>query len=530
MQTHPGEPPAARMSGNPPVVEMRGIVKRFPGGVTANAGIDLHLYRGEILGLLGENGAGKTTLMNILYGLYHPDAGDIYLHGRHVRFRSTHEAIAHGLGMVHQHFMLVPTFTVAENIALGQPSGRGPVLEKRQTLNRRILELSKRYGLETDPDAYIWQLSVGQQQRVEILKALYQGAEVLILDEPTAVLTPQEVDELLAILRRLATDGRSVIFISHKLREVLAVCDRIMVLRDGHLTGDVPAAETSLADLSRMMVGREVAAITKRPATPGEERLRLQDLHVWDDRGLPALRGLGLVVRAGEIVGIAGVEGNGQRELEEALCGVRAVQSGQVLLCGREVTNAPPSKILKAGLGHIPSDRYRMGLISDFSVAENLVLTAVDQPPFSQHHILQQNAIRAHAANLVERFDIRTPALDTPAATLSGGNAQKIVLARELARRPEVLLVAQPTRGLDIGAIEYVYRELVRQRDAGMAILLISTELDELLQVSDRVAVLYEGRIIGEFQAEAAGVEALGLMMAGIAPGMHSTGAGNAHA
>lgn len=498
-----------------PVLEMRGIVKHFPGGVLANDCIDLHLHKGEILGLLGENGAGKTTLMNILYGLLQPDAGEVTLHGKRVHLRSTHEAIAHGLGMVHQHFMLVPTFTVAENMVLGQPSPRGPILEDRHAVHLRIVELSNRYGLLTNPYAYIWQLSVGQQQRVEILKTLYRGAEILILDEPTAVLTPQEVDELLAILRTLANDGHSIIFISHKLREVMAICDRIAVLRDGKLVVTVPAQYTNAAELSRLMVGREVLSLTKQPATPGVERLQLHNLHVQDDRGLPALRGVDLMVRAGEIVGIAGVEGNGQRELEEAIRGMRAVQEGQILLGEQDVTHQTPAAIVRAGLGHVPSDRYQMGLVGDFSVAENLVLTTVEQPPFTQRRLLRLDAIRTHAAKLVAAFDIRTSGIDSAASTLSGGNAQKVVLARELAPQPQLLLVSQPTRGVDIGAVELVHRELMRQRDAGMAILLISTELDEILQLSDRIVVLYEGEIVGELQAEEADVERLGLMMAG---------------
>lgn len=499
-----------------PIVELRNITKRFPGGVLANDRVSLDLRRGEILGLLGENGAGKTTLMNILYGLYRPDEGEIRLRGAPVHFHSPHDAIAHGLGMVHQHFMLVPKFTVAENLMLGQPSPRPPLLADRRAVAQRILDLSAQYGLQVDPHAPVWQLSVGQEQRVEILKTLYRGAEILILDEPTAVLTPQEVDELLAILRNLAADGRSIIFISHKLREVMEVCDRIAVMRDGRLVDVVLTAQTTTQALSRMMVGREVMLrVDKAPATPGEVLLRIQNLHAEDDRGLPALRGVNLTVRAGEIVGVAGVEGNGQRELEETLRGLRPVSAGRIELCGRDVTGRTPRDIIDAGLGHVPSDRYRTGLLRDFSVAENLALVTVDRPPFTRRGLLDMNAMRSYARQLVQAFDVRTPSVDVRVAALSGGNAQKVVLAREIAHGPRVLLVAQPTRGVDVGAIEYVHRELVRRRDEGMAILLISTELDEILALSDRIVVLYQGRIVGECPAEGVSVEALGLMMGG---------------
>ncbi|MCS6828545.1 MAG: ABC transporter ATP-binding protein, partial [Caldilinea sp.] len=454
-----------------------------------------------------------------LYGLYRPDEGEIRLRGRAVHFRSPHDAIAHGLGMIHQHFMLVPTFTVAENLMLGQPSPRHPLLADRRVVARRIVELSAQYGLQVDPHVPVWQLSVGQEQRVEILKALYRGAEILILDEPTAVLTPQEVDELLAILRTLAADGRSIIFISHKLREVMEVCDRIAVMRDGRLVDVVLTAQTTAQALSRMMVGREVMLrVEKAPATPGEVLLRIENLHAKDDRGLPALRGVNLTVRAGEIVGVAGVEGNGQRELEEALRGLRAVSAGRIELCGRDVTGRMPRDIIEAGLGHVPSDRYRMGLLRDFSVAENLALVTVDRPPFTRRGLLDMSALRSHARRLAQTFDVRTSSVDARVATLSGGNAQKVVLAREIAHGPRVLLVAQPTRGVDVGAIEYVHRELVRRRDEGMAILLISTELDEILALSDRIVVLYQGRIVGERPAAGVSVEALGLMMGGTPP------------
>jgi len=506
---------SASQPSAPPVVELRQIVKRFP-GVLANDHISLQVQKGEILGLLGENGAGKTTLMNILYGLYQPDEGEIVLRGQPVTLRSAHDAIARGLGMVHQHFMLVPPFTVAENIVLGQASPRQPLLENRRAVHARIAQLSAQYGLKVDPAAAVWQLSVGQQQRVEILKALYRGAEVLILDEPTAVLTLQEVDELIIILRKLAADGRSLIFISHKLHEVMSVCDRVAVLRDGRLIDVVHTPETNPAQLSRMMVGREVVSRTpKQPAAPGPVRLTLRDLHVQDDRALPALRGINLSVRAGEIVGIAGVEGNGQRELEEAILGLRPIVQGDVLVNEQVMTGATPRTMLATGLGYVPSDRYRTALLADFSIAENLVLSQVDRAPFTQRGFLNGRAIAAFAQKLVRAFDIRAPSTATPVSKLSGGNAQKVVLARELAHQPNVLLVCQLTRGVDIGAIEFIHQTLIQQREQGMAILLISTELEEILNLSDRIVVFYEGAIMGECAGDAPDLQTLGLMMAG---------------
>lgn len=498
-----------------PIVEMRGIVKRFP-GVLASDRVDLDVMPGEILGLLGENGAGKTTLMNILYGFYQPDSGEIRLRGQRVAFDSPHDAIAHGLGMVHQHFMLVPTFTVAENIVLGQPSPRSPLLEDWERVGERILKLSARHRLQVDPAAEVWELSVGQQQRVEILKALYRGAEVLILDEPTAVLTPQEVGDLLAIIRSLARDGHSIIFISHKLHEVMALCDRIAVLRDGSLVDTVTVAQTNRMELAQMMVGREVLLhVEKGSARPGPALLSAQEVWARDERDLPALRDVSLEVCAGEILGVAGVAGNGQRELEDVICGLRSVEKGWIAVAGRDVTNRPPREIIEAGLAVVPSDRYGTGLLGDFSIAENLVLETFYRPPFTRHGLLNERAILANARKLVHTFDIRTPSTATKASKLSGGNAQKVILARELSREPKVLLAAQPTRGLDVGATEYVHRELVRQRDNGLAILLISTELDEILSLSDRIIVLYEGRVVGELAAEEATAEKLGLMMGG---------------
>jgi ABC-type uncharacterized transport system ATPase subunit len=498
------------------IVEMRDIVKHFPGGTLANDHISLSLYPGENLALLGENGAGKTTLVNILYGLLEPDQGEIFLRGKPVHFHSAHDAIAQGLGMVHQHFMLLPTFTVAENMTLGQRSPRAPFLEDRRAVAERIAGLSRQYNLQVDPQVEVWRLSVGQQQRVEILKALYRGAEILILDEPTAVLAPQEVQELLAILRNLRHDGKSLIFISHKLEEVTAVSDRIAVLRDGRLINVVNAKDTDVKELGRMMVGRDVQfRVQKKSAQPSEMLLSVRDLWVDDDRGLPALRGISLDVRAGEIVGIAGVEGNGQRELEECIAGLRKAKRGQVIVCNKDLTNQSPGAIFDAGLGDVPSDRYRTGLLREFSIAENLVLRTIGRRPYTRRGFLQQGAINDNAAAQVKQYDIRTPSTRASVATLSGGNAQKVVMARELSHAPKVLLASQPTRGLDIGAIEFMHRELIKQRDEGMAILLISTELEEILSLSDRILILYEGRVMGERSSQEADVHELGLMMAG---------------
>ncbi len=502
-----------------PIVQMRGIVKHFP-GVVANAGVDFDLLQGEIHALLGENGAGKSTLMSVLYGLYEPDEGEIFLKGQQVRFNSARDAIASGLGMVHQHFMLIPPFTVTENIVLGMPSPRAPLLEDQATVRKRLLDLSKRYGLAIQPEAEVWTLSVGEQQRVEILKTLYRGAEVLILDEPTAVLTPQEVDELLAILRLLAEEGRSIVFISHKLDEVLKASDRITVLRDGHVIDTVDAASTDKAALARMMVGRDVVLrVSKPPAEFREPRLVVHDLQANNDRELPALRGVSFEVRSGEILGIAGVAGNGQSELEEVICGLRPATDGQVIVCDGEATNHPPCDVGALGLAHIPSDRYLRGLLKDFTVAENLVLQRIDRPPFSLRGRLSREAVGREAARLVKDFDVRTPTTETFAGKLSGGNAQKMILARELARSPRVLIAAQPTRGLDVSAIEYVHRTLIEQRDAGLAILLISSELEEILALSDRIAVMYEGQIVGIVDAASADVHEIGLMMTGASRG-----------
>ncbi|MEM1309382.1 MAG: ABC transporter ATP-binding protein [Cyanobacteria bacterium P01_H01_bin.153] len=489
-------------STDAPAVEMRGITKRFP-GVIANQAVNFAVYPGEIQALLGENGAGKTTLMNVLCGLYAPDEGQILLGGKPVRFHDPKDAIAAGIGMVHQHFMLVEPFTVAENIILGQTNRL--FQESRSQLHQRLRVLAERYGLSLDPAAKIWHLSVGEQQRVEILKALYRQAQILILDEPTAVLTPQETAKLMAILRELAAQGAAVIFISHKLNEVLALCDRVTVLRDGQTVKTVAVADCDAHQLAEMMVGREVDL--KRPtrvavAAPAQSPwLQLEQLSAFGQHQQLALRDVSLSIYPGEILGIAGVDGNGQRELEEVIVGLRSPAQGTVYRQG--------------AIAHIPSDRYSMGLISAFSVAENLLLRNFDRPPFSIRGLLRLRQMAQYAARLVQQFMIRTPSVQTTTGVLSGGNAQKLVLAREMAQGHGIILAAQPTRGLDIGAMEYVHRQLMAQRDAGAAILLISTELDEILRLSDRIAVLYEGRIVGLMDAATADVNQLGLWMTG---------------
>lgn len=489
----------------PLAVEMKDITKHFP-GVIANQDVNFAIRPGEIHALLGENGAGKTTLMNILCGLYAPENGEVRLHGRPVRFHDPSDAIAAGVGMVHQHFMLVEPFTVAENIILGQTTQ--VLKESRRTLHRRLTGLADQYGLALNPAAKIWELSVGEQQRVEILKALYRQANILILDEPTAVLTPQETDGLMTILRELAAQGTAIIFISHKLNEVLAVCDRVTVLRDGHTVGTLDIADCDAHQLAEMMVGREVdlqrpERVPVPPHTP-TPRLYLKQVSAVGHHDRPALKTISLSVYPGEILGIAGVDGNGQRELEEVIVGLRLPTSGYVHCDGQ--------------VAHIPSDRYSMGLISEFSVTENLLLRDIDRPPFNRGGLLHPARMAKHAAHLVQQFMIRTPSVQASSGTLSGGNAQKIVLARELSRAHDIILAAQPTRGLDIGAMEYVHAQLMAQRDGGATILLISTELDEILRLSDRIAVLYEGQIVGLMDTNTADVNHLGLLMAGKTP------------
>jgi simple sugar transport system ATP-binding protein len=496
------------------VLELRGITKRYP-GVLANDRVDFELRRGEVHALLGENGAGKSTLMNILYGLSKPDEGEIRINGKPITFTSAKDAIEHGIGMVHQHFMLIPVMTVAENIVLAaEPTRTGGILDEGAA-NKRVREISERFGLAVEPEAKVENISVGQQQRVEILKALYRGADVLILDEPTAVLTPQEAGELFKIIRSLVAHGTSVIFITHKLNEVLEIADRITVLRRGRMIETVPSEGATEESLARLMVGREVLLrVDKAPSNPGETALEVRDVQVLDDRGLERVRGVSFEVRQGEIVAIAGVDGNGQSELIEALTGLRPVAAGTVRVGGIDVTHADARTSLDAGIGHIPEDRHRRGLVLDFTLAENIALHDYNRPPDSTHGWLYPRRLIDRAAKLIREFDVRGGGPLTRASSLSGGNQQKVVIAREVARNPKVLLAAQPTRGLDVGAIEYVHRRLVEERDSGHAILLLSLELDEVLSLADRILVIYEGRIVGE-HTTGASEQAIGLEMLG---------------
>jgi general nucleoside transport system ATP-binding protein len=496
------------------VLEMRGITKRFP-GVVANDQVDFDLRKGEVHALLGENGAGKSTLMNILYGLYKPDEGEILSRGQKVSFHSAKDAIDRGIGMVHQHFMLIPVMTVAENIVLAtEPTTAGVLLDYDEAVEE-VREISERFGLAVNPTAKVENISVGQQQRVEILKALYRGAEILILDEPTAVLTPQEAGELFGIIKSLQAEGTSIIFISHKLNEVLEIADRITVLRRGKKIDTVPREGATEAGLAKMMVGREVLLrVEKKAAEPGDVLLEVRDLHVNDDRGLAVVQDVSFVVRAGEIVGIAGVEGNGQSELIEAITGLRRAEGGQIAVAGQVLAHASARKMLDAGVGHIPEDRQRRGLVLEFTIAENIALHDYCYPPDSRWGWLFPRRLVERARNLIREFDVRGGGPNTRAGALSGGNQQKVVAAREVARDPKVLIAAQPTRGLDVGAIEFLHRRLVEERDEGRAILLVSLELDEVMSLSDRLLVMYEGRVVGEHGADAS-EEEIGLEMLG---------------
>ena len=497
------------------LLEMEGITKRFP-GVVANDAVDFDVRSGEVHTLLGENGAGKSTLMKILYGLYDADEGEIRLSGKPVTINSPSDAIDRGIGMIHQHFMLVPTLTVAENVALGLPPAKR-FLQDLGPVRERIRELSDAYGLQVDPDAYIWQLAVGERQRVEIMKAIYRDVSLLILDEPTSVLTPSEVDDLFVTLRQMTDGGRGLVFISHKLHEVMALSDRVTVLRGGRVTGRTVPSETSREQLAHMMVGREVQlAPTRLESRAAEARLKVKDLNVLGDRGTPAVTDFDLEVRSGEVVGIAGVSGNGQRELAEALAGLRPVVSGEVVMNGVETTHRTPKEIRRLGVSYIPEERMRDGAIGEFSVAENLILCDHDRPPISRRGLLDFKQIEDGCSDLVRRFTVKTPTLDTPTANLSGGNIQKLVIARELSGKPELLIASQPTRGVDIGAAEYIHTVLMDQRAGGTAILLISEDLDEVIGLSDRIAVMFEGRIMGTLDQEEATVQRLGLLMAGV--------------
>jgi len=496
------------------VLRMEGITKRF-GPVLANDNVNLTVRQGTVHALLGENGAGKTTLMNILYGLHQPDQGWIIMRGPPVRFRSPRAAIQHGIGMIHQQFMLVPTLTVAENIVLGLPPQRRIFLDLA-AVEKSIATLSKKYRLDVEPHARVWQLPVGMQQRVEILKALYRSAELLILDEPTSVLTPAETSALFDIIRRLTEEGHSVIFISHKLDEVMRISDEVTVLRHGQVVGTVPTAKTSPRALARMMVGREVVFQLDKPhSNPGEVLLDVSELHALNDRGLPALRGVTFSIARGEILGIAGVDGNGQSELAEVITGLRRAIRGRVRVKGHDVTALRPRARIAYGIAFIPADRQRFGAVLDFSVADNMVIKTFHRPPFCRGIVLDQAAIEVHARHLAERFDVRMASVRQQFRYLSGGNQQKVILAREVFASPDLLVAMQPTRGLDVGASEYVLRTILEQRDRGAGVLYISTELDEVLAMSDRVAVLFNGEIMGVVRPSEASLEEISLMLAG---------------
>lgn len=494
---------------------MKKITKRF-GDFVANDSIDFDVRRGEVHALLGENGAGKSTLMNQLYGLYLPSSGDIFINDENIRITSPKMAIARGIGMVHQHFMLVQPFTVTENIVLGCESVRAfGILDTARAIGE-VEDLSNRYGLSVDPGARIQDISVAMQQRVEILKCLYRGAEILILDEPTAVLTPQEIDFLAEIIENLTAEGKTVIIITHKLREIKNMAHRCTVIRRGVKIGTVDVASRSESELAEMMVGRAVSFdVEKSPTTIQDPVLSLNDIHALNNRGLPALKGISIEVKRGEILALAGVDGNGQSELVEVLTGLRRVESGSIRFRDAEITDYPPGKRIEMGLAAIPEDRQKRGLVGPFTIAENLILEEHALPPFSRSGILDLQAISRHAHTLIERFDIRPPRERYLASSLSGGNQQKVILAREITRDPELLIASQPTRGLDVGAIEYVHKRLVQVRDTGKAVLLISLDLDETLALADRIAVIYEGRIVAVLDREEADERTLGLLMAG---------------
>lgn len=501
------------MNAQLPAVEMRNITKRFP-GVVANKDITFSVQKGEIHALLGENGAGKTTLMNILYGLYQQDSGDIYVNGKKVTITEPNDAISLGIGMIHQHFMLIPPFTVAENVVLGIEPKKRFFFNKKKA-EKDVHKISKKYGFAVDPTAKIQDISVGVEQRVEILKALYRGAKILILDEPTAVLTPQEVDELFKVMKSLKKEGKTIIFITHKLKEPIAICDKITVLRRGELTGTVTTEETDTSMLAEMMVGREVCLEVEKPPHPsGDIVMRTNNIEAYNDRGIKAVKGITLDIKKGEILGIAGVEGNGQSELVETITGLRKISAGKLFIKGKDMTNSPSRDIIKAGVSHIPEDRRKRGLILEFSLAENLILGSHFENPFSHRMRMDYDAVFEYAGTLMKQFDIRGTGIYSQVKYLSGGNQQKVIVARELGREPDIIIASQPTRGLDVGAIEYIHEKILEMRAEDKAILLISADLDEIRCLSDRIAVIYEGEIVREVPPETS-EEDIGLLMAG---------------
>jgi simple sugar transport system ATP-binding protein len=507
-----------------PVLELKGITKRFP-GVLANDAINLTLEQGEIHALLGENGAGKTTLMNILYGLYQPDEGEIWVRGKQIKVTSPRDAISAGVGMVHQHFMLVPVFTVTENVMLGDEDVRAAGVLDRKSASAKVRKISEQYNLEVNADAYIEDLPVGVQQRVEIIKLLYRNADILILDEPSAVLTPQEVEELIKIMRSLVAQGKSIIFITHKLKEVLEIADRITVIRRGKVVGSTTPDEANQSQLAEMMVGRMVQLeVEKDACRPGNCVLRVENLVVLDDRQQVAVDNVSFEVVEGEVLGIAGVQGNGQTELVEALTGLRSPLDGKIAIDDQDMTSGTPRKITEVGVAHVPEDRQLDGLVLPFPIAENLILNTYYLEPFSKGVVLQNNKILENANRLIQEFDIRTPSPLTNAGSLSGGNQQKVIVAREFSRPIKLLIASQPTRGLDVGSIEYIHGRIIQKRDQGTAILLVSTELDEIMALSDRIAVMYRGRIIDILPADAATKEKVGLLMAGVTQPVTETG------
>jgi len=498
-----------------PVLELRHVTKRFP-GVLANSDVSISVAAGEVLALLGENGAGKSTLMNVAYGLLDAEEGEIVVDGEVVRIRAPRDAIALRIGMVHQHFMLVEPLTVTENIVLGMEPSRAFGVIDRDAARAKVVELSERYGLKVDPDARVRDLSVGRQQRVEILKALYRDARILILDEPTAVLTPQEVTELFGIVRELVAQGLAVVIITHKLDEVMAFADRIVVMRNGAVVGETTPGGCNEQSLARMMVGRDVVLrVEKEPSKPGEPVLEVRDIAAVDDRKLEVLKGVSFVVREGEIVGVAGVSGNGQTELVEAIMGLRRPTAGTISLRGKDITHDSPAGTIAAGVSHVPEDRHRRGLVLEFDLVENVALGDQRRPPFSKYGVLNRKALEAEARLRIADYDVRTPSARVAAANLSGGNQQKLVLARELGRNPDLLIAAQPTRGLDVGAIEFVHRRILAERDSGKGVLLVSMELEEVMSLSDRILVMYEGRVVAEFEGGGVTEEELGYYMTG---------------